>query len=564
MKDERRNHLFLVTFVHSVLISQISAGDNEIKVKVNQGTLIGEKLTVVTGDGDYYSFKGIPYGKPPLRELRFKAPVAAPKWRGARLAKRHGPVCPHVNILTNELVPGDEDCLFLNVYTPKLNPRTPLSVIFYIHGGGFKSGSGDVDRFGPDFFMTKHGILVTFNYRLDVLGFLSLDTEEVPGNAGLKDQVLALKWVKSNIKHFGGDPEKITIMGQSAGGASVGFHMISPMSRGLFRRAIALSGSPYCDWALSYQPVLRAFKLGHQFGLDTRDPAALLSFLRTLPADQLITYKRHPNVFAFEEIIPTSIIGKQYQFAPVVEKFSGENNFLSVQLFNSSFEHTTTEDVLFGYTSAEGLAVLATPTTQLFEPYQSFIEMFTPRKIMDKYTPDKVLDVGRRVRDYYFSNKSINVSSLREFVNFAGDAYFNYDVIQFFSRFPNKGRKYMYKFSGESTRNVYGNKGIKYGIRGVGHNDDVSNLFEERARHLPPPAGAQARIIHTFTTVIRDFVVDGNPGASVKVKWPQFSSAIMKYGNIDNTVTVKDLKKQAFIGFWDDLYKSVGFQYYKS
>lgn len=125
--------------------------------------------------------------------------------------------------------------------------------MFFIHGGGFYEGSGNDDLLGPDFLIDHNVILVTINYRLGVFGFMSLATAEYSGNMGMKDQVLALQWVQENIHQFGGDPESVTIFGHSAGSASVNYHMLSPMSKGLFKRAIMLSGVAINAWAF-FQP----------------------------------------------------------------------------------------------------------------------------------------------------------------------------------------------------------------------------------------------------------------------------------------------------------------------
>ena len=124
------------------------------------------------------------------------------------------------------------------MYSPEIKPASPLPVMVFIHGGGFKTGSGNDDEYGPDFLVSHGVILVTLNYRLEALGFLCLDTEDVPGNAGLKDQAAALRWVQNNIKNFGGDPNNVTLFGESAGSSSTSLHVISPMSKGLFKRAI--------------------------------------------------------------------------------------------------------------------------------------------------------------------------------------------------------------------------------------------------------------------------------------------------------------------------------------
>lgn len=148
--------------------------------------------------------------------------------------------------------------------------------MFWIHGGGFQFGSGNSFLYGPDYLIDEGVVLVTINYRLGALGFLSADVPEAPGNAGLKDQVLALKWVKDNIKEFGGNPDKVTIFGQSAGAASVHYLMLSPMAKGLFHGAIAQSGVALNPWAFTENTKNRAFKLGSVLGLETNDTQKLV------------------------------------------------------------------------------------------------------------------------------------------------------------------------------------------------------------------------------------------------------------------------------------------------
>lgn len=143
-----------------------------------------------------------------------------------------------------------EDCLRVNVYTRRLPPRRKLSpVLFYIHGGGFYSLSGQSYNYaGPQNLIDRNIVLVTINYRLGTLGFLSTGTHQAPGNNGLKDQVEALRWVQANIAQFGGDPNKVTLMGHGAGAISVSLHMVSPMSKDLFHRVILMDGAATAQW----------------------------------------------------------------------------------------------------------------------------------------------------------------------------------------------------------------------------------------------------------------------------------------------------------------------------
>lgn len=150
------------------------------------------------------------------------------------------------------------------------NPKSnaPLPVMVYFHGGGFVTGSADNSFYPPDFLLDHDVILVIGNYRLGALGFLSLETSEYPGNMGLKDQHLLLQWVQDNVRSFGGDPRQVTIFGESAGGASVGFHLISKLSYKLFQKAILQSGTQYAPWAFDHfgKNVENSWALGEAVG----------------------------------------------------------------------------------------------------------------------------------------------------------------------------------------------------------------------------------------------------------------------------------------------------------
>ncbi|KRT86285.1 hydrolase [Oryctes borbonicus] len=219
---------------HPCRVLRGCASTSEPTVKVEQGWLTG--TTGKDYDGKtFYKFLGVPYAKPPIGRLRFKPPQVAEKWDGIRDATKDGSESYSRDFFKG--VVGSEDCLFLNVYTPKLPeigaPLKPTMV--WIHGGGFVWGSNNSQMYGPEFLITEDVVIVAINYRLGVLGFLSLEDPdlEVTGNAGCKDMVMALKWVQGNIKHFGGNPENVTIFGQSAGGVAVHLLVLSPMAKEL-------------------------------------------------------------------------------------------------------------------------------------------------------------------------------------------------------------------------------------------------------------------------------------------------------------------------------------------
>lgn len=223
-------------------------------VQIKQGTLRGSADSS-RGGREFLSFQGIPYAAPPVNQLRFKEAQPHPGWEGERDATYLRDVCPQASFSSPKTYWGNEDCLFLNIYTPQLDSSAKLPVIVFIHGGAFKVGSSNILK--PKFIMDETIVFVTINYRLGVLGFMTFGDEAIPANLGLRDQVSALKWVRENIINFGGDPNSVTVAGNSAGAASVDFLIVSPLSQGLFQNAILVSGAANCPWSITPRDIAK-------------------------------------------------------------------------------------------------------------------------------------------------------------------------------------------------------------------------------------------------------------------------------------------------------------------
>jgi len=220
-------------------------------VRVETGLLLG-----VTDANGVTAYKGVPFGAPPVGDLRWKPPQPPAKWTGVRDASKFGASCMQNERgsslpWTEEFMtsgPISEDCLFLNVWTSAKSAKEKRPVMVWMYGGGFNEGSGEITAYDGAALAKKGVVLVSMNYRMGALGFLVYPelTKESEhhssGNYGLLDQIAALQWVHNNIAAFGGDPHKVTIFGQSAGALSVGLLMQSPLAKGLFVRAIAESG----------------------------------------------------------------------------------------------------------------------------------------------------------------------------------------------------------------------------------------------------------------------------------------------------------------------------------
>jgi len=248
------------------------------------------------------AFRGIRHLQPPVGELRWQPPRFSPKWEGIKDAKTNGHVCPQHLASKPDIWVGDEDCLWLNVFTRDLVVAKRRPVVVWIHGGSFSRGSAA--EYDPDYLLDQDIVLVTLQYRLGMFGFLSTETKDAPGNYGMLDQVAGLQWVKRHISAFSGDPGSITIMGQQAGGASVHYHLLSPLTRGLFHRAVSMSGSALCWWASLKRPQERAKKLAKLVDCkENEEMDKMVACLRDTPMFQLMN--THPNFYAWKHLQQT-------------------------------------------------------------------------------------------------------------------------------------------------------------------------------------------------------------------------------------------------------------------
>jgi para-nitrobenzyl esterase len=304
------NKLFLILFSIILLVSCKSepAITNFLQKKIDSGIIEG----VISEDGLVEKYLGIPYAKPPIGELRWKAPQKVTPWEGVLKTQEYGNIAmqykfaPWVNFDENRL---SEDCLYLNVWKPINTGDQKLPVLVNIHGGGLLVGEGSELRMEGTSMANKGMIVVTLNYRLNIFGFFAHPelSEESPngasGNYGYLDQQFALQWVKNNIAVFGGDPNKITIAGESAGSWSVLSLMASPLSKNMITGAIGSSGG-----VIPLQPLEEAAQNG-KLAAENAGFAAM-SDLRNATAEEIITFYKNGNPSAFGPVLDNYVFTK--------------------------------------------------------------------------------------------------------------------------------------------------------------------------------------------------------------------------------------------------------------
>ncbi|XP_005403771.1 PREDICTED: cocaine esterase-like isoform X2 [Chinchilla lanigera] len=299
----------LLLLVHGWAQDSISPIQTTLTGKV-RGNLVRVKGTNV----GVHTFLGIPFAKPPVGPLRFAPPEAPESWSGVRDAVSHPAMCLQditaMNTqalkllnLTMPPIPVSEDCLYLNIYTPaNVHEGSKLPVMVWIHGGALVIGTASMYD-GSTLAASGNVVVVTIQYRLGVLGFFSTGDQHATGNWGYLDQVAALRWVQQNIAHFGGNPDRVTIFGTSAGGTSVSSHVLSPMSRGLFHGAIMESGVALLPSLISSSPKAISTKVANLSACGPVDSESLVRCLRGKSEEEMLAVTK---VF---KIIPAVVDG---------------------------------------------------------------------------------------------------------------------------------------------------------------------------------------------------------------------------------------------------------------
>lgn len=348
-----------------------------------------------------------------------------------------------------------EYCLIANILVPDTEEKK-LPVLVIVHGGAFQVGWGNMLT-AKNLTRAKNTVVVTFNYRLGAHGFLCLGTEDVPGNAGMKDQVALLRWVKQNIAYFGGDPDDVTISGYSAGSSSVDLLLLSKMSRGLFKKVIAESGSHLAAFSVQRDPLENAKKFAKELDstINVDDVYALEKFYKSISYEQL-------TVDSFMDRTDSTFF-----FSPCVERKTNEEIFLEedpIKIIKT--DNYPKIPLLYGFSNMEGLLRIGFFEFWKTKMNDNFTE-FLPADLQFKNNNEKD-KVVQAIKEFYFGDKPVTGDNILSYVNYFTDVIFAYPTLRSIKMQVEGGHDkiYLYEYSFVDDSNIL----VPYtDIRGANH-----------------------------------------------------------------------------------------------
>ncbi|XP_038054546.1 uncharacterized protein LOC119726772 [Patiria miniata] len=532
----RSMNLLLLNFL--IFTACLQSGEGQFVItNTTSGPVMGVKtpLQPLT-DQLVTRYTAIPYAEPPTGERRFAKPVPKAPWEDVLNATVYGPSCPQPGLNMADM---DEDCLLLNVYVPHdaVASSGPLPVMIFIHGGGFTSGQS-MTYDGTILALHGQVVVVNINYRLGLFGFLSTGDDSAPGNYGLWDQRLAIQWVKDNIANFGGNPDQITIFGESAGAWSVTYQMITPLNdRTLFQRVIAESGVVFPNLVIPATVArFQAFNVGSILGCNlpvvstSRD---LISCLRGISVETLLTqtYTVQSSAIIDGEFLPTNI--------------------------NTLLAHPRVGqyDLIMGFNDQDGSVFISQVSKNYTaEELRSDIQYFLLSCQCEN--PQEITDA---VFAYYFGGQDLEDpdENVLRYLDVTGDQFFKVPSINFLTRHAESAANtstYFYHFTYETGKEFFLPPEWSGLISGAPHALDTFYVFGFISAFYPNDLDA-AILSNTTMDYWTQFARYGNPnGAGLPglPEWPEFKTENGSYIILDPDFKTGQRFKPDKIAFWNN------------
>lgn len=499
-----------------------SAATSETIVQTRNGALQGARA------GDVLVWRGVPYAAPPVGALRWRPPQPVHNWDGVRAATKFGNSCPQAAVTPTQLAPLEplgEDCLSLNIWAPRAHVSDKLPVMVWLHGGGFIAGAGSEAGFDGTKLAQRGIILVTLNYRLGRLGFfahpaLSQEYPDEPhGNYGFMDQIAALRWVHDNISAFGGDPENVTLFGESAGAASALSLATSPLADGLFEKMIVQStpvgfGMRALSEDRPGQP--SAETAGYQWavskGIKGKDEAALAA-LRALPVDEIA-----PSAPDAEEAMAIFLSG-----GPIVDGKLLPRPPAATYAEGSAHPRP----MIIGTNSEEG-------NIWSFEHGKAGLTPIALTTDADTLSHIRDTATRKKLRARYLAEASGDSHKANAMI--VSDTLMGVDALRIAQAAARKAPVYLYRFDAVPAQ-------VRSIATGSPHGTDIFYVFDNLDRFPFHPDSASAGdqlIAHSMADYWAGFARTGTPKAADAPDWPQFdaeSPVVLKVADDDISVT---------------------------
>jgi len=515
------------------------------------------------------AFRGVRHLQPPTGDRRWAPPVPTEPWEGVVEAKHNGHVCPQHLATKRDTWVGDEDCLWLNVFTRDLVRAKKRPVIVWIHGGNFARGSAA--DFDPDYLLDEEIVLVTLQYRLGMFGFLSTESEDAPGNYGMLDQVAGLQWVKKNIGAFSGDPDSITIMGQQAGGASVHYHLLSPLTKGLFNKAVSLSGTALCWWASLKRGQEKAKKLANLVKCEEEtktNMTLLMTCLKDQPMETLMN--NHPNFYAWQHLEQNQEPLTSWSPRVDVESPVGFMPQEPLDIMTTGgFQHLPW---IVGITDDEGAD----------RGHAFFADMRGVREFEEKFETLGPLMFGladgqseapkimaKKVKDFYWGDEALGEENAESLVNAISDSSYAHpiDTASKIHFMRSSDPVYVYHFTYRGEHSITHLKPNTYPPRieksdrhyGVANGDDLTYLFPVLQGLFRPLNNDDLKFSHRLIQLFTSFARDGSPKIKMGEGVPDFEwhpvvASNMSHLNLGNQMDMdQGLPNHRRVSFWQSM-----------
>ncbi|XP_069122873.1 fatty acyl-CoA hydrolase precursor, medium chain-like [Argopecten irradians] len=545
----------------SLLVPCLCQNDTNVVELASSTSLRGILVYIPTFNSSVYQYRKIPFAKPPIGDLRFRKPVECPLWTGTRDATEFGSICMQDN---KKNVSMSEDCLFLNVYTPSNTSASDTkAVMVFIHGGAYISGSGQIYD-GSYLAISGDVIVVNMNYRLGFMGFMSTQDNASPGNYGLWDQQLALRWVRSHINKFGGDPNRITLFGESAGGFSVGLQCLYPPNRQLFHQAMAHSGVSNSVFATSPLAKKTAVSIGTALGCTTSPSTKLVKCLRSKSAE-VIQNAIHTS---------TSSDNKTHYIlllAPVVDGdflTDTPSNLLS-NTSSQAYKFFRSINMVVGNVESEGSLILDQNLIRLQSFYNYNLTLGIPTRIVcGLIIPGIVGDWIGNYSDVTFAVCTEytviggNTTKMGEQGNRAVQMYSDYfflvpaiDTLNFHSQGNTQTKTFQFLL----TRNAGWGVGEPYPswLQGPGHFSEIPYLFGAQIK--PHVQQQDLTLSQQMLKYWTNFAKNGDPnvGQTPEITWPAYTPSTGAYIDLDFPCSNATKMFEKRIHFWKSIVQDI-------